>query len=42
MDALLCFFGVSAGCEWTGDHLLPAVRDAPANRQTERLDFGRH
>ena len=42
MEALLRVLGVSAGRERTGDHLLPAVRDASADRQTERRDFGRH
>ncbi len=41
MEAPLRFLSVSASRKRTGDHLLPAVQDAPANRQTECRDFGR-
>lgn len=42
VEALLRFLSVMAGRERTGDHLLPVVRDASADRQPERRDFARH
>ena len=36
----LRFLGLGARLEWAAENLLPAVRHAPVNRQTERLDRG--
>jgi hypothetical protein len=42
LQALLRFASVCAGRERSGDHLLPAIRDTPVGRQSERRDAGGH